>query len=57
MKVDFKFEIGQKVITDLGERGIIDTVAVNSNKNNIYYVRCIVCSNWLNENQIQKIDE
>lgn len=54
MFIFFKFDVGQRVITDLGVKGVIDMAGVDISKSNFYFVRCIGQSNWIPEDRLKR---
>ena len=57
LKVEFKFELGEKVETDLDEVGIVIMVGVEIGSNeNRYYVRRSLASEWWLENQLTAVE-
>jgi len=52
MHIEFKFDLEQKVITQLGEPGIIQTLAVDDS-GITYYVQTRYCGAWFKELQLR----
>ena len=54
MKIEFKFEIDEKVITPLGQPGIIVTATVDNSRVNQYWINTASDSQCYREDQIKK---
>jgi len=53
MKVDFKFELDQKVKTPLGDTGIVNMVAVDTGNVKVCYIQTATNSQWYKETLLE----
>lgn len=56
-KVEFKFDIDEKVKTQFDEPGIIVTLAVDDNNMKMYYVKTKKGTDWNKEKHLKKVKQ
>jgi hypothetical protein len=59
MMIDFKFEPGQKVKTDLGHQGVVEDCAVNQYGGEAYYIFTGEkdTTRWYPRSRLEKVQE
>lgn len=56
MEFKFMYAVNQEVITPFGDKGIIDTCAVNNSGEATYYVLRDHMSQWFKEEQLKEAE-
>ena len=55
--VNFKYDINDKVVTLLGDKGIVEWLCVNDSNTIQYYVKTSNNNDWFREDQIKPNQE
>ncbi len=57
MKIDFKFEIDQKVITPFDDTGIVEMAAIDNGKSEVYYIKRSNDCQWFKVGQLREVNK